>query len=131
MNGVRALMRCYCGSIPITCGHRASAAHLATPQVTIASTSTTLIADAASKDEIDMRIGQLKKVCRGGPLSHVLRWPCVGLLALHTIHRSHPHALTATAHCWRAHLRCTCARRSWQRRTACTTQKSSASASPS
>lgn len=30
-------------------------------QVTIASTSTTLIADAASKDEIDMRIAQLKK----------------------------------------------------------------------
>lgn len=30
-------------------------------QVTCASTSTTLIADAASKDEIDMRIAQLKK----------------------------------------------------------------------
>ncbi len=30
-------------------------------KVTIASTSTTLIADAASKDEIDMRIAQLKK----------------------------------------------------------------------
>lgn len=30
-------------------------------KVTCASTSTTLIADAASKDEIDMRIAQLKK----------------------------------------------------------------------
>jgi chaperonin GroEL (HSP60 family) len=30
-------------------------------KVTVASTSTTLIADAASKDEIDMRITQLKK----------------------------------------------------------------------
>jgi chaperonin GroEL (HSP60 family) len=30
-------------------------------QITCASTSTTLIADAASKDEIDMRIAQLKK----------------------------------------------------------------------
>jgi hypothetical protein len=30
-------------------------------KVTVASTSTTLIADAASKDEIEMRIAQLKK----------------------------------------------------------------------
>lgn len=30
-------------------------------KVKVASTSTTLIADAASKDEIDMRIAQLKK----------------------------------------------------------------------
>jgi chaperonin GroEL (HSP60 family) len=39
----------------------AAAAADACPQITIASTSTTLIADAASKDEIDMRIAQLKK----------------------------------------------------------------------
>jgi hypothetical protein len=34
--------------------------------VTCASTSTTLIADAASKDEIDMRIAQVRHPCRTG-----------------------------------------------------------------